>query len=173
MNDDQGIISCEKVLRWISSNFHDDKSTLVQVMAWCLQATSHYLCQRWPRRMALYEVIRPQWGEVPNLNSTWKFNQYICHVYVMYVYYCTEYSVHFISWFCPPRRRTAFAPEVTYSSRPVALGANLLETERQGSVVPLSRSLGPVSRNHWPTTGWLHSNTFTMFKFSSWILLCQ
>ena len=26
----------------------DDKSTLVQVMAWCRQATSHYLSQCWP-----------------------------------------------------------------------------------------------------------------------------
>ena len=29
-----------------------DKSTLVQVMAWCHQATSHYLSQCWPRSMA-------------------------------------------------------------------------------------------------------------------------
>ena len=28
-----------------------DKSTLVQVMAWCCQATSHYLSQCWPRSM--------------------------------------------------------------------------------------------------------------------------
>ena len=26
----------------------EDKSTLVQVMAWCRQATSHYLSQCWP-----------------------------------------------------------------------------------------------------------------------------
>ena len=31
--------------------FHD-KSLLVQVMAWCRQATSHYLIQCWPRFMA-------------------------------------------------------------------------------------------------------------------------
>ena len=30
----------------------DDKSTLVQVMAWCRQATSHYLSQCWPRYVA-------------------------------------------------------------------------------------------------------------------------
>ena len=29
----------------------DDESTLVQVMAWCRQATSHYLNQCWPRSM--------------------------------------------------------------------------------------------------------------------------
>ena len=32
----------------------DDKSTLVQVMAWCRQATSHYLNQCWPRSPTPY-----------------------------------------------------------------------------------------------------------------------
>ena len=39
----------------------DDKSTLVQVMAWCRQATSHYLNQGWPRSPTPYGVTRPQW----------------------------------------------------------------------------------------------------------------
>ena len=39
----------------------DDKSTLVQVMAWCRQATSHYLSQCWPRSTLLYGVTKPQW----------------------------------------------------------------------------------------------------------------
>ena len=34
--------SCEIALRWMPENTFDDKSTLVQVMAWCHQATSHY-----------------------------------------------------------------------------------------------------------------------------------
>ena len=38
-----------------------DKSTLVQVMAWCRQATSHYLSQCWPRSMLPNGVTRPQW----------------------------------------------------------------------------------------------------------------
>ena len=39
----------------------DDKSTLVQVMAWCRQATSHYLSQWWPRSLSPYGIVRPQW----------------------------------------------------------------------------------------------------------------
>ena len=39
----------------------DDKSTLVHVMAWCRQATSHYLSQCWPRSMSPYGVTRLQW----------------------------------------------------------------------------------------------------------------
>ena len=46
---------------WMPLDLTDDKSTLVQVMAWCRQATSHYLSQFWPRFMSPYGVTRPQW----------------------------------------------------------------------------------------------------------------
>ena len=36
-------------------------SWLVQVMAWCRQATSHYLSQYWPRSMLPNGITRPQW----------------------------------------------------------------------------------------------------------------
>ena len=39
----------------------DDKSTLVQVMTWWRQETSHYLSQSWPRSMSSYCTTRPQW----------------------------------------------------------------------------------------------------------------
>ena len=39
----------------------DDKSTLVQVMAWCRLATSHYLSQCWLSSLLPFEVTRPQW----------------------------------------------------------------------------------------------------------------
>ena len=45
-------IPCEIALRWMSLAFADYKSTLVQVMAWCCQATSHHLSQCWPRSMS-------------------------------------------------------------------------------------------------------------------------
>ena len=51
----------DDALRWMPRNITDDKSTLVQVMAWCRQATSHYLRQCGPRSMSPYGVIRPQW----------------------------------------------------------------------------------------------------------------
>ena len=52
-------ISCEIALVWMSLDFTDDQSTLVQVMAWCRQATSHYLSQCWPSSMSPYGVTRP------------------------------------------------------------------------------------------------------------------
>ena len=45
----------------MSLDISDDKSTLVQLMAWCHQAPSHYLNQCWPRPMSPYGVTRPQW----------------------------------------------------------------------------------------------------------------
>ena len=51
--------SNEIALRWMPLEITDDKSTLVQVMAWCRQATSHYLSQCWPRPMSPYGVSRP------------------------------------------------------------------------------------------------------------------
>ena len=50
---------CEITLRRMPKNLTNDWTTLVQVMVWCRQATSHYLRQCWPRSMSLYDVTRP------------------------------------------------------------------------------------------------------------------
>ena len=50
-----------KKLPWMPLNLTDDKSTMVLVMAWCHQATSHYLSQCWPRPVSPCGVTRPQW----------------------------------------------------------------------------------------------------------------
>ena len=69
-------ISFEIVLIWMSLDFTDDQSTLVQVMAWCRQAISHYLNQCWPRSPTPYGVTRPQWvklkGELLTLTLEYK-----------------------------------------------------------------------------------------------------
>ena len=66
-------ISCKIVLKWIPMDLTDCKSTLVQVMAWCRQATSHCLSQCWPRFMSPYGVTRPQWVK----NQMWP--QYVAY----------------------------------------------------------------------------------------------
>ena len=55
----------ENALRWMPWDLTDGKSTLVQAMAWCSQATSHYLSQCWPSSMSPYGVTRPQWVIFP------------------------------------------------------------------------------------------------------------
>ena len=54
-------ISCEIALIGMTLDFIDDQSALVHAMAWCRQATSHYLSQCWPRSLSPYDVTRPQW----------------------------------------------------------------------------------------------------------------
>ena len=54
--DDWGI-SCEIALIWMSLDFTDDQSTLVQAMAWCRQATIHYMSQWWPSSLSPYSVL--------------------------------------------------------------------------------------------------------------------
>ena len=39
----------ELALRWMPQNLAHERSPLVQTMAWCRLATSHYLSQCWPR----------------------------------------------------------------------------------------------------------------------------
>ena len=68
--------SHDNALRWMSQDLTDDKSRLVQVMAWCHQATSHYLNQCWPRSMSPYGVIRPQWVKLKSREIS--FDQNIC-----------------------------------------------------------------------------------------------
>ena len=64
--------SNDNALRWMPWDLTDDKSTLVQVMTWCRQATSHYLSQCWPSSMSPYGVTRPQWVKI-NTESVLSF----------------------------------------------------------------------------------------------------
>ena len=79
-------------------------------MAWCRQATSHYLSQCWPRSMSPYGVIRPQvrqqaitWANVDpdlcphmaslghnDLKSSPQWWSCECHMlfYVLVLWYC-------------------------------------------------------------------------------------
>ena len=76
----------DNALRWMPQNITDGKSTLVQLMAWCRQATSHYLSLCWPRSMSPYGVIRPQWVN----GVMWLYNSFaLCNI-------CTKD----IDWFC-------------------------------------------------------------------------
>ena len=51
--------SYDDVLRWMPQDLTDEKSTLVQVMAWCRQATNHYLNLCWPRSLTPFGVTSP------------------------------------------------------------------------------------------------------------------
>ena len=79
-------IACNMAIRWMSLYLTDDKSILVQVMAWCRQATSHYLSRCWPRSLLPYGVTRPQWVNIltgypqtSNISRTLEGNKIVDH----------------------------------------------------------------------------------------------
>ena len=51
----------KNAFRWMSLVYTYDELTLVEVMAWCPQRTSHCLSQCWPRSLPPYDVTRSQW----------------------------------------------------------------------------------------------------------------
>ena len=53
-------------LEWMPKDIIDDKSTFVQVMAWCWQATSEPLPE--PLLTQIYVIIYCQW---PTMSSAW------------------------------------------------------------------------------------------------------
>ena len=64
------IIQVDIALERMPEFLIDEKSTLVQVMAWCCQAASHYLNQCWPTSPTWYGVTRQ---ELININNvTWR-----------------------------------------------------------------------------------------------------
>ena len=105
-------IFCEIAIRWMPQHLTDHKSTLIQVMAWCRQATSHYLSQCWHRSMLPYDVTRPQWvkqlwrqakphKQCPLQAISSKPGCHGCHsdLYQYMLYLCTQYG------FCKVRIR--------------------------------------------------------------------
>ena len=70
----------------------DDKSTLVQVMAWCRQATSHYLNQWWHRSMSSYGSTRPQWVNDQHIETWTKFTTF-CR---------WHFQTYFLKWMFGP-----------------------------------------------------------------------
>ena len=61
-------ISCKIVLKWMPVDLTYGRLTLVQVMAWCHQATSHYLSKCWPRSMSPNGVTRPPWVKTGHMS---------------------------------------------------------------------------------------------------------
>ena len=75
----------DNILRWMPQDLTDDKSTLVQVMAWCSQSTSHYLNQCWPRYPTPYGVTRPQWVNTLRTSQT-------CRLFAQYILKCISFN---------------------------------------------------------------------------------
>ena len=97
--------SHENALWWMPWDLTDHQSTLVQVMAWCRQATSHYLSQCWPRSPSPYGFTRPQWVKYWTIDcSSFPFpvslciiQIYICHISIMIPFLQVSFCVKQVS----------------------------------------------------------------------------
>ena len=76
-------------------HFINEKSTLVQVMAWCHQATSRWLSQCWPRTISPYAIARPQRVK---RNPTWLWYILCMHfiLSILQIIFCI-FSAHILS----------------------------------------------------------------------------
>ena len=129
-------ISCETALIWVSLDHTYVKSTLVQVMAWCRQATSHYLSQCWPRSPSSYGVTRPQWVNSSLLEQNGYFADDISK--------CIFINESFVFWFTEVSLK--FVPNGLIDNKSVLVlgsGNGLAPTRRQDIIWT---NTGPV---HW------------------------
>ena len=62
-------IQVNNTLEWMSEDLTDVRSAVVQVMAWCRQATSHYMNPYKPRSLMPYGVTGPQWVKLYNVET--------------------------------------------------------------------------------------------------------
>ena len=80
----------EIALNWMPQNTFNDKSALVQVMARCLQTTSHCLSQCWPRYKSSYGVNSPEWV---NSSCRWIYPEYFTLWLNGIIFFDTEKNV--------------------------------------------------------------------------------
>ena len=103
--------SYENALWWTPQELTDDKSTLIKVIAWWRQATSHYLSQCWPRSKSPYGITWAQWVNLLALGD-WPLGDYELQAYGTYkdyqlrlsLYVCSQINdtePHVMAW-CTP-----------------------------------------------------------------------
>ena len=80
-------ISSAIAIRGMPQDPTDYKSILVQVMAWCCQATSHYLGRSWLRYASPYGFTRLQWVKSSHCNS------FEYHVPLDFIYWCLVFKL--------------------------------------------------------------------------------
>ena len=68
-------ISCDIAISQLLLDLTDDKSILVQVMAWCHQASSHYMSQCWPTDLYRHMALLAH-HEFMNSNSSVRHSQW-------------------------------------------------------------------------------------------------
>ena len=100
--------SCEIGLRWLPQNLIDAKWTLVQVIAWCHLATSHYLRQCWSRSASPYGVTRPQcMKSINDLRRKKNEKDTYEWIFIIHIGMCDVHLVSPLMTSCYPRTKYA------------------------------------------------------------------
>ena len=89
--------SHDNALRQMPQNLND-KSSLVRVMAWCHQATSHYLNHCWLRSMLRYDVARPKLVNISCIQTFLFDNKFLDLFMYIYLFSLTVYYNIIISY---------------------------------------------------------------------------
>ena len=111
----------------------DFMSTLVQVMAWCRQATSHYLRQCSHKSLSPYGITRPQW--VNSLNNK--------TMYIINGIYCTQ---PILLWAGPPSKTSMLSLASIMDHYLMWMGrlneTPACKTLSQGAYIPATANMG-------------------------------
>ena len=106
-------ISSEIDLSWMAGNVCEEESTLIQVMAWCREATRHSLSQYWPWSLSPYNITRPLYIDMTRRSGLIKYEV----IYIMItcglttIYHGVEDDFMTGSWFTYPSN-TCFVIEI-------------------------------------------------------------
>ena len=115
-------IAGRMVIRWMAQDCYDE-ATLVQVMAWCHQATSNYLNQCWPGFMIPYCITKGQWVKrLKTLGHNWVLvNIVFIDVWCQKIFSCDQAALWMVQSVCPSVRlsvRLSVCPSVRLSVTP-------------------------------------------------------
>ena len=141
----------DNALRWMPHVLTDNKSTLVQVMAWRRLAISYYLSQCWSRSMSSYVDTRPKWVTLASgvmVTYTFKNEPTCIHLHNHGIYFYGHYN-DVIMGMMPPQITSLTS---VYST--VYSGADQSKHQSSASLAFVwGIHRGPVnSPNQWPVT---------------------
>ena len=130
----------------MSLDLADGISTMVQVMAWCHQATSHYQSQCWPRFMSPHGITRPPWVNKSTLEWVTPLGQ-PRSVYKSDISCCfPEFRVEIVKW---PQRSRSMTFSITAERIPGCLfGANFVIVTQIHYELSCRQSKFPIILSH-------------------------
>ena len=132
-----------------------NKSTLIQVMAWCQQATSHYLIQCWHWSTLPFGITQPQW-----VNSFMSIDAYIL----------VSVGYHWFRWWnlicwVPNHFLINLLAKYHYSSGPVGRNCKILSKQDKYHEYSMKNRSMPLLLITWHLVSPGHGHPCEITKF--------